>query len=129
MQSIIHQNDGDWQPIMAVEFRDEALSARKAASRQRHSHEEACYRGIVEHSGSELSRRLEQLRAKGALSWLTAMPINEFGFHLSKRDFRDALALRYGWHLCDVPAVCTCGKAFTPMCCATGGFPTMGSEI
>ena len=56
------------------------------------------------------------------------MPINEFGFNLSKRDFRDALALRYCWPLYDVPAVCTSGKAFTPthaMCCATGGFPTI----
>ena len=56
------------------------------------------------------------------------MPINEFGFHLSKHDFRDALARRYGWRLCDVPAVFTCDKAFTPthaMCCATGGCPTI----
>ena len=39
VRSIIHQNDDDWQSITAVEFRDEVLSARKAASRQRHSHE------------------------------------------------------------------------------------------
>ena len=96
VQNINYQNDDDWLPITAAEFRDAALSARKGASRQRHSHEEACYREIVEHSGSELSRRLEQLRAKGASSLLTAMPIYEFGFHLSKRHFRDALALRYG---------------------------------
>ena len=59
---------------------------------------------------------------------MAAMPINEINFHLSKRDFRDALALRYTWPLCDVLAVCTCSKAFIPthgMCCATGGFPTI----
>ena len=49
------------------------MRAGKAASQQPHSHEEACYRDIVEHSGSELSRRPEQLSAKGASSWLTAM--------------------------------------------------------
>ena len=56
MQSIIHQSDDDRQPITAAEFRDEALSAWKVASQQRHPHEEACYRDNVEHSGSELSR-------------------------------------------------------------------------
>ena len=35
---------------------------------------------------------------------------NEFGFHLSKCGFRDVLALRYGWPICDVPAVCTAAR-------------------
>ena len=34
---------------------------------------------------------------KGASSWLTALPLADFGFSLSKSDFRDALHLRYGW--------------------------------
>ena len=51
VQSIIHQNDDDQQPITAAEFQDEALSARKVASQQRHPPEDACYRDNVEHSG------------------------------------------------------------------------------
>ena len=31
---------------------------------------------------------------KGASSWLTALPLADFGFSLSKSDFRDALHLR-----------------------------------
>ena len=128
VQNILHQNVVDWLPLTAKEIQEEAMSARKVAYQQRRRHEAARCQEIVERSGSELSRRLEQLTAKGASSWLTAMPISEHGLHLSKRDFRDALALRYGWQLRDMPGRCTCGQEFTPthaMCCAKGGFPTI----
>ena len=34
---------------------------------------------------------------KGALAWLTALPLGEYGLALHKSAFQDALALRYGW--------------------------------
>lgn len=34
---------------------------------------------------------------KGASTWLTSLPLEEFGFSLHKGAFRDALALCYGW--------------------------------
>ena len=64
----------------------------------------------------------------GVSNWLTVLPLKEHGYHLSKGDFRDALALRYDWALQDVPLSCACGKEFSvthAMCCATGGFPTV----
>ena len=36
-------------------------------------------------------------REKGCSTWLSALPISEFGFDLRKGTFRDALSLRYGW--------------------------------
>ena len=65
---------------------------------------------------------------KGASSWLNVLPIKEHGFHLHKSDFRDALALRYGWTPVDLPSHCACGKNFTvnhALSCAKGGFPTL----
>ena len=65
---------------------------------------------------------------KGASSWLNVLPIQEHGFALHKSDFRDALALRYGWIPIDLPSHCTCGKNFTvehALSCAKGGFPTI----
>ena len=34
---------------------------------------------------------------KGASSWLTTLPLEEYGFALHKSAFQDDLALRYGW--------------------------------
>ena len=44
-----------------------------------------------------------------ASNWLTAIPIKEMNFNLNKREFRDAIKLRYDWEITDIPAICTCG--------------------
>ena len=65
---------------------------------------------------------------KGASSWLSALPIEEFGFALHKGAFRDALALRYGWTPCLVPAHCACGQPFSvshALSCSMGGYPSI----
>ena len=46
-------------------------------------------------------------------------------FTLSKREFRDAIKLRYGWEFNDIPTVCVCGDLFDPdhaMICVRGGY-------
>ena len=48
-----------------------------------------------------------------ASSWLTVLPIEEYGFTLHKTAFRDALALRYGWLPANTPTSCACGAAFS----------------
>jgi len=70
---------------------------------------------------------VEVAAEKGVSSWLTALPCFENDTVLSKQDFRDAVGIRYGLQLKDVPTVCACGKDFTTdhaMTCATGGYPT-----
>ena len=34
-------------------------------------------------------------------------------FNLNKREFRDAIKLRYDWEIADQPAMCICGDLFT----------------
>ena len=61
---------------------------------------------------------------KGASSWLTTIPLKDLNFDLSKREFRDALRLRYDWPIPDSPSVCVCGCSFTvdhAMICQRGG--------
>ena len=63
---------------------------------------------------------------KGASSWLTSLPIEEYGFCLHKGAFRDALALRYGWSPQQTPMYCVCGASLTvehALSCPRGGFP------
>ena len=65
---------------------------------------------------------------KGASSWLTVLPIKEFGFCLQRRHFFDALCLRYGWLPADLPVHCGCGSSFTvehALSCNKGGFPSI----
>ena len=50
---------------------------------------------------------------KGAFSWLTVIPLKDMDFDLNKREFRDAVRLRYDWPIPDNPSVCVCGSMFT----------------
>ena len=73
---------------------------------------------------STLQRTMDLLRVKCSSNWLTALPIEEQGFHLNKQEFRDALCLRYGWQLPNVPDHCVCGSSFNvdhAMICRHGG--------
>ena len=76
----------------------------------------------------DLQRAMDLSQEKGASNWLTTLPVEEFGFHLHKGAFRDALALRYGWPLHNSPATCSCGSHFTvehALSCPKGGYPSI----
>ena len=70
-------------------------------------------------------RAMTAAREKGASSWLTALPLADYGFSFSKADFRDAVHLRYGWHPPRLPSQCVCGKDFSvdhSLSCSHGGY-------
>ena len=61
---------------------------------------------------------------KAPLVGWTAIPLKEMNFDQSKREFRDALRLRYDWAIPDTPSVCVCGCDFNAdhaMICQRGG--------
>ena len=71
-----------------------------------------------------LQRAMELGTEKGASTWLTALPLQEQGFTLNKQEFQDALCLRYGWQLKNLPSHCVCGSVFSTdhaMTCSHGG--------
>ena len=77
---------------------------------------------------SNLQLAMDLCQEKGASSWLTVLPIEEYGFTLHKTAFRDALALRYGWLPANTPTSCACGAAFSvehALSCPKGGFPSI----
>jgi hypothetical protein len=68
---------------------------------------------------------MDLAQEKGASSWLTSLPIEEFGFALHKGAFHDALAL---WQLLQTPSSCGCGAKFSvehALSCPKGGFPSI----
>ena len=58
---------------------------------------------------SKTERVVELATEKGGSNWLTVIPIKEMNFNLNKREFRNAVKLRYDWEIADLPAMCTCG--------------------
>ena len=71
---------------------------------------------------------MELAQEKGASSWLTSLPIEEYGFSLHKSTFRDALALRYDWQPISAPSTCGYGAKFSiehVLFCPKGGFPSI----
>ena len=75
-----------------------------------------------------LKRHMDLAQEKGASSWLTSMPIEEFGFTLHKGAFRDALALWYNWEPLHTASTCDCGTKFSvehALSCSKGGFPSI----
>ena len=72
-------------------------------------------------------RAFDLATEKGSSAWLTVLPLQDLGFNLNKREFRDAVKLRYDWPVEGIPSTCACGEAFTvdhSMICKLGGFIT-----
>ena len=42
-------------------------------------------------------RALDLATEKGLSAWLTVLPFQDLGFNLNKRDFHNAVKLRYDW--------------------------------
>ena len=83
---------------------------------------------LLEKRTEKVKKCVEISQLNGASIWLTALPIKDEGFHLNKREFWDALALRYNWPIPYLPTTCTCGKVFDvahALSCKKGGFITM----
>ena len=62
---------------------------------------------------------------KGASSLLTVLPIKDMYLTLNKREFKNAIHLRYDWDINDIPSVCVCGDVFNidhAMICRRVGF-------
>ena len=75
---------------------------------------------------SEKSKRsLDVSIQKGVSDWLTALPISDFGFELSKQHFWDATRSWYRWSIENLPTKFPCGSRFSIqhcMSCKKGGF-------
>ena len=54
-------------------------------------------------------RALKQAVDKGSSNWLTAVPLKDQGYNLTKGGFRDALRIRYDKELTSLPTHCPCG--------------------
>ena len=80
---------------------------------------------LRENMSSEQLRANDLATMKGGSSWLTTLPLKSENFGLNKRQFYDALSLRYRWTPKYLPSMCPCGKRFDvdhAMSCMKGWF-------
>ena len=61
----------------------------------------------------EQKRANDVATMKGASSWLSYMPLKTENFVLNKREFHNAIRLRYRLDLKYLPSLCAYGKRFT----------------
>ena len=76
----------------------------------------------------KVKRSLELATEKGSGAWLTSLPIQSLGFVLKKSEFRDGIALRYGWKIANTPYLCACGEKNDvnhALICKSGGYVSM----
>ena len=76
----------------------------------------------------KLRRSIELAAEKGAGAWLSALPLQAYGYTLNKQEFRDSVCLRYGWRIPNTPAYCGCSKKNSvdhTLNCHLGGFVAM----
>jgi hypothetical protein len=76
----------------------------------------------------KLKMCLNIAREKGASSWVTACPCYDHDTVLNKGEFLDAVYIRYGWTLPNLPDLCVCGATFDvqhALDCMIGGYRTI----
>ena len=94
--------------------------------RQKQQATETAVQEIRETRSPPKQRMMDLLGEKGSSSWLSVLPLKDQGFNFNKGKFRNALNLRCGWQMKNVPRHCRCGKAFSTdhaMTCPSGGLP------
>lgn len=120
---ILEQN-----PVYSFEAMEGQMSAKSEIRRDRRDSASSRASELKPNLPPTLQQSMELAQERGASSWLTVLPVEEFGFTLHKGAFRDALALRYGWLPQRLPTNCSCGHNFSvehAFSCPKGGFPTI----
>ena len=102
--------------------------AKAEMKRQKEDKLKQEFESIQETIDDKSRRLLQAAQEKGASAWLSALPIKRLGYVLNKQEFRDAVALRYGWKISDMPRHCGCSKPNSidhVMTCKRGGYVSM----
>jgi len=99
--------------VPILEVHDEVFSLKRDIHCSNRKVVSDTFDDIYKKLASSLRKCVEIAREKGASSWLSALPVRKHGYALHKREFIDAICLRYGWRPANLPANCVCGKPLT----------------
>ena len=79
------------------EVRCNQFSRKLEIKQSKAAHSSSVCSDLCPQLSTTLQKAVTLASEKGASSWLSALPLREYGFALHKTAFHDALALRYGW--------------------------------
>ena len=85
-------------PAYSYEIIAKQLKAKSEARLSNRFRSEDAADALKETLTDSQRRAMSLAQEKASSSWLSALPIKEYGFSLHKDAFFDALALRYDWH-------------------------------
>ena len=114
--------------LLYSEVKATQLSQKSSVRLLKQEYYSKCSADLRHHLDSSLRLALDLAVERGASTWLTALPLDEYGFALHKSAFQDALALRYGWLPLRAPTHCACGTSFSvehALSCPKGGLPSI----
>ena len=120
LSSLILHHDLLYSEVKAIQLSQKS-SVQSLIKQEYYS---KCSTDLRQHLGSSLRLTLDLSVEKGASTWLTALPLDEYGFEFA---FQDALVLRYGWLPLHAPTHCPCGISFSVehLLCPKGGLPSI----
>ena len=90
----------------------ETLKIKKQVEKDKLQKVEQQTKDVLQEASEEMQRAVELSQEKGSSSWLSIIPLKEMGFTLNKKEFHDAVSLRYDWEIKDIPSKCVCGERF-----------------
>ena len=97
----------------------------KSKTRTTRREQQSALLGDLRSRMSNMQKRANEICCEaGASNWLTALPLEDKGFSLTKREFWDAVNLRYSWPISRLPSKCACGATFDvshALTCKKGG--------
>ena len=100
-------------------------AAKSDISKSKSAIYETRARVCLEHLPQIHKTHFKEASMKGSSSWLTCLPLADYGFVLNKHEFVDAIALRYNMPVDSLPKHCGCGKENDinhSMTCLKGGY-------
>ena len=118
------QHNYPWESLNAQ------IEAKNTVRKRRLKDLKSSATNIKSSLSDSLRHAVDLAQEKGASSWLSSLPLAEFGFSLHKGAFRDALALRYGWLPSNTPIHYACGTQFSvehSLSCPKGAFLPSGT--
>ena len=117
------------RPIVEQEYQPSDVSEIQIVQLSTPKQKDDCLSERLEQVKNSLptkaKRAVELATKKGSSSWLTMIPLKELDYNLNKKEFRDAIKLRYDWEITDAPMLCACGVQFSvdhAMVCQRAGF-------
>ena len=103
-------------------------SSKQSFQLENESQQSNTHTALLEQAYSSERKRMERNFKTGNSCWLTAKVSEKDNFVLSKNEFQDSMALRYGLPLTNLPVKCEgCGEDFhvqPDLICEKGGLIT-----